>query len=338
MRRLIDHLQRAQAVHRANGERGAVAVITAVSLVALLGFAAISIDVGMLYQERAELQSGADASALAIAQDCAVGRLACDMPTDSAQALADANATDDAAAVAAATVDKAAQQVDVRLATGDETGVGSLSLAFARVLGHDSATVGASSGAQWGAVKKGPAQLSIAFAQCEVDAHFDGNPVVIGMQDNKNSQACPSGTNGSAGGFGWYKLAKNDNDPACGATVAVSVVVAADTGANLPTLCDEILAQIKSGARDDILLFPVYNTVTGSGAGAEYTITSWVAFEVLGWKFASNEEYNFPVCTTGAQSCNKGIYGKFVKYVTLDDYELSQQPPSNGLAVVRLTD
>lgn len=338
MRRLINHLRSARAIHRANGERGAVAVITAVSLVVLLGFAAISIDVGMLYQERAELQSGADASALAIAQDCAVGRIDCDTPTDTAQVLANANATDDAAAVAEATVNQAEQSVGVQLATGDETGVGSLSLAFARFLGQDSATVGASSGAQWGAVKKGPAQLSIAFAQCEVDAHFDGEPVVIGMQDNKNSEACPSGTNGSAGGFGWYKLAKNDNDPACGATVSVSVVVAADTGANLPSECDEILAQIKSGALDNVLLFPVYNTVTGSGAGAEYTITAWVAFEVLGWKFTSNEEYNFPVCTDGAKACNKGIYGRFVEYVTLDDYELSTQPPSNGLAVVQLTD
>ncbi|MGQ1796396.1 pilus assembly protein TadG-related protein [Kocuria oceani] len=313
-------------------------VFTAVALVVLLGFAALAIDVGMLYQERAELQSGADAAALAIAQDCAVGRADCSTPTDTAQALAEANATDDAAAVIKASVDMVAQSVDVNLATGDESGVGSLSLAFAWVLGNESATVGASSGAQWGAVQKGPAQLSIAFAQCEVDAKFDDGLVVIGMQDNKNSAACPSGTTGSAGGFGWYKLAKNDNDPACGADVSVSVVVAADTGANLPSVCDEILARIKSGALDNILLFPVYQNVSDTGANAEYTITAWVAFEVLGWKFTSNEEYNYPTCTDSSVSCNKGIYGRFVEYVTLDDYELSMQPPSNGLAVVKLTD
>lgn len=338
MRRLIDHLVEARSLHRADGERGAVSIITALSLVVLLGFAAIAIDVGMLYQERAELQSGADAAALAIAQDCAVNRADCATPTDTAQALANANAKDDAAAVAEASVDMAAQSVAVRLATGDESGVGSLSLAFARVLGQDSATVGASSGAQWGAVQKGPAQLSIAFAQCEVDAKFDGNPVVIGMQDNKNSAACPSGTTGSAGGFGWYKLAKKDSTPACGADVSVSVVVAADTGSNLPSACDEILAKIKSGALDNVLLFPVYEGFDGSGANAEYTITAWVAFEVLGWKFTSNEEYNYPACTGSSNSCNKGIYGRFVEYVTLDDYELSTQPPSNGLAVVELTE
>ncbi|MEF3122568.1 hypothetical protein [Kocuria flava] len=216
--------------------------------------------------------------------------------------------------------------------------MGSLSLAFARVLGQDSATVSASSGARWGAVQKGPAQLSIAFAQCEVNAKFDGNPVVIGMQDNKNSAACPSGTTGSAGGFGWYKLAKKDSTPACGADVSVSVVVAADTGSNLPSACDEILAKIKSGALDNVLLFPVYQNVTDTGANAEYTITAWVAFEVLGWNFTSNEKYNYPACTGSSNSCNKGIYGRFVEYVALDDYELSTQPPSNGLAVVELTD
>lgn len=338
MRRLIVHLQGGHALHQEDGERGAVAVITAFSLVILLGFAALAIDVGMLYQERAELQSGADASALAIAQDCAVARAACDTPTDTAQTLANANTKDGAAAVAEAIVNKAEQSVDVRLATGDETGVGSLSLAFARVLGHNSATVGASSGAQWGAVKKGPAQLSIAFAQCEVDAKFDDGFVVIGMQDNKNSQACPAGTNGSAGGFGWYKLEKNHKDPACGATVAVSVVVAADTGANLPSICEKVLIDLKNNNINKTLLFPVYNTVTGTGAGAEYTITAWVAFEVWGWNLPGTLPYEFPECKAKPTECNKGIYGKFVEYVTLDDYELSQQPPSNGLAVVELTD
>ena len=73
MRRLIDHVRRAREVHRANGERGAVAVMTAVALVVLLLFAALAIDVGLMYEERAQLQSSADAAALAVAQDCAAG-------------------------------------------------------------------------------------------------------------------------------------------------------------------------------------------------------------------------------------------------------------------------
>ena len=45
--------------------RGAVAVFVVVSLVTLLGFAALAVDVGRLYVARSELQSAADAAALA---------------------------------------------------------------------------------------------------------------------------------------------------------------------------------------------------------------------------------------------------------------------------------
>ena len=52
-------------------ERGAIAVLVALLMVVLLGFAAIAVDQGMLYAQKAQMQNGADAAALAIAQDCA---------------------------------------------------------------------------------------------------------------------------------------------------------------------------------------------------------------------------------------------------------------------------
>ena len=61
---------RAQAQRR---QRGAVAVIVALSALVLLGFAGMAIDVGRLYINRTELQSAADACALA-----AAGELTCD--------------------------------------------------------------------------------------------------------------------------------------------------------------------------------------------------------------------------------------------------------------------
>jgi Flp pilus assembly protein TadG len=56
-------------------ERGAVGVLVAVLFAGgvLLGLGAMVIDVGQLYQERAELQNGADAAALAVAKSCATG-------------------------------------------------------------------------------------------------------------------------------------------------------------------------------------------------------------------------------------------------------------------------
>ena len=51
----------------------------------MLGFAAIAVDVGALYAERARLQVAADAAAIAVAQDCSRGN--CGDMLATAQAL-----------------------------------------------------------------------------------------------------------------------------------------------------------------------------------------------------------------------------------------------------------
>jgi Flp pilus assembly protein TadG len=50
-------------------ERGAVFVFTALMMVVLLGFAALTVDVGFAYQQQRQVQNGADAAALGAAQD-----------------------------------------------------------------------------------------------------------------------------------------------------------------------------------------------------------------------------------------------------------------------------
>ena len=84
MQRMIDRLRR-----RAAGERGAAAVTLALLLVPLLGFAAIAVDIGSLYAEKARLQVAADAAAIAVAQDCSRGN--CGDMLATAQALITAN-------------------------------------------------------------------------------------------------------------------------------------------------------------------------------------------------------------------------------------------------------
>src|SRR5665811_2480716 len=86
---------------RLRGESGATAVIVALLMIPLFGFAAISIDVGGLYFERRQLQNGADAAALAIAQDCAKG--VCGDINATASDLAGKNANDNAANATATT-------------------------------------------------------------------------------------------------------------------------------------------------------------------------------------------------------------------------------------------
>jgi hypothetical protein len=39
-----------------------------------------------------------------------------------------------------------------------------------------------------------------------------------------------------------------------------------------------------------VLLFPIYETITGTGDNAEYVIVGWVAFHITGMNLAGNNE------------------------------------------------
>jgi Flp pilus assembly protein TadG len=65
----------------------------------LLGVAALVIDVGQLYQERAQLQDGADAAALAVAKSCILGTCTTSTALSTAQTYANENTTDGVAGV-----------------------------------------------------------------------------------------------------------------------------------------------------------------------------------------------------------------------------------------------
>ena len=87
-------------------DRGAVGVMVAILLAGgvLLGFATLTVDVGVLYTERQQLQSAADAAALGLANACARGRVDCDPVNGTGQlafaaGFANANVDDNAADV-----------------------------------------------------------------------------------------------------------------------------------------------------------------------------------------------------------------------------------------------
>jgi len=71
----VDCLARRLTALRDDGGRGAVGVLVAVMIGAgvLFGMGALVVDVGQMYENRAELQNGADAAALAVAKSCAQG-------------------------------------------------------------------------------------------------------------------------------------------------------------------------------------------------------------------------------------------------------------------------
>ena len=91
MRNLIASLARRITRQVRRDERGAIGVIVGmlIGFGVLTGMGAMVVDVGQLYQERAELQNGSDAAALGVAKTCALG--ACDPSV--AGTYADANAS-----------------------------------------------------------------------------------------------------------------------------------------------------------------------------------------------------------------------------------------------------
>lgn len=78
------------------GEDGAVAMLVAILLGTgvLLGIAAITMDTGSLLFERRQLQNGADAASLSLAQDCGLGSASCSPANASLAAMGNANAAD----------------------------------------------------------------------------------------------------------------------------------------------------------------------------------------------------------------------------------------------------
>lgn len=165
-----------------DNEDGAVLVFVAMILVVVIGFGSIAVDAGALYQEHRELQNGADAAVLALAQSCSQEEVitACaggmGDPDALAEYYADPNAEDD---MSEATVDLSLwgdNTVIVEtstVATGQ--GPGALSTKFARVFGIETANPTARAKAKWGSPVFGSlGTLPLVISACEYQKYVGG--------------------------------------------------------------------------------------------------------------------------------------------------------------------
>lgn len=340
-------------LNRDNHERGAVSVIVAILLVTLLGFTAIAVDVGVIYSERAQLQSGADASAIALAQKCArdATDAQCSTTSTLAGSLANQNALDGMSKVHSIQLDKTARTVSVTISAKETGGKdNSVSLFFANAIGIPSKEVGARSSAAWGSPKAGRTAFPLAFSICQVKDNIGGALQLL-QEHGKNANAdCNYGPSGAAvqGGFGWLV----QDAGKCGGTIDLAVSEGgSDPGNNAPGNCSTELnrwASEMAAGRDVIVLLPVFDKVTGTGAGAIYGMVSFAAFKVTGWKFSGDSSLpytyqNRASTTTGvtaATECRgecRGVIGKFVKYVSLADGYTLGPVDQYGATIARLT-
>lgn len=334
---------------KGDSERGGVAVLVAIVMTVLLGFAALAVDVGMLYSEKAQLRNGADAAALLIAQKCAKDPTDVECSTTSTQAssITSSNALDSLSNVESIILDTANRKVTVT-AGAQEAGKApnTVSLFFAKALGIATSEVNASSSVIWGSPAAGTTPFPLAFSVCQVSGMVDGSAQLLQNHSANNNPDCPLGPSGQTvpGGFAWIV-----QDPGvCGGSVDIEVNESgSDTGNDGPSNCDTILngwASELNAGRDVTVLLPVYYAVTGTGSGASYDLMAFAAFSVKGWKFrgGSSLPLTFRNRTdfAGSLACTgdcRGIIGKFIKYVSLSDgYRLGPVDPY-GATIVRMS-
>lgn len=311
-----------------NREKGAVSVIVAILLVTLLGFVALAVDVGNLYSEHAQLQSGADSAAIAIAQKCArdVSNANCSTTSALAGSLANQNALDGTSNVFSIQLDKTAHTVSVTT-SAKEPGApaNSVSLYFAKALGIPSKEVGARASAAWGNPSKGPAILPLAIAYCKLNIPSGGSQGAEQVLEQS-----VNGCGGIPGGFGWMQTtsSKCSITATAGASNNSGIWFASDTGASVPFSCT---AADFSQLNNQTVLLPLYDLATGTGSSGKYYIKGFAAFHVTGYQFASIG------WTSGAKVANKTIRGYFVKFVSLaEGFELGNTP-DYGASIVRLS-
>lgn len=301
-------------------ERGTVGVLIAILVAGgvLLGMGAVAVDVGRVYQGRAELQNGADAAALAVARSCAYGG-AC----TNAAGLAVSGSYVSGNASVLTTGTAAAGQVcgSGSLGTCTPTGAmvscpanpagsvnyvdvntaASVSPIFSEVLGFGSATVKACAQAEWGSAQLANT-IALTISVCQwysltqnggvpwntnVPVYLKGNGVV--------PCSGPAGSN-IPGGFGWLCITGsgsscngNSGSSNCQGIIDLATSTSySDPGTSPPSGCSQLLQQLVTSG--SVVYVPVFSTATGSGNGngggsnsGTYHIIGLAAFVVVGY-------------------------------------------------------
>jgi hypothetical protein len=317
-------------MQRLRNERGAVGVVVALLMVPLLGFAAVSIDVASMYAERQQLQTGADAGALAIAQDCGVGQ--CGSTGQTAQSFATQNL---AKASSTATVTSlTTSQVTV-------SNAGTKQHWFAPAMGASSSTLlTAAATVAWGSPTGGTAVLPLAFSLCEWKKQTGGGmpsgtaaKTIYLTKTSQSDAATPDCTGPSGnlvpGGFGWLTT----NPGTCKTTSSIGGILHSDPGNSVPSSCSTTDIEVVSSQGRTILL-PIFDAYYGTGSGATYRMYGYAAFKMTGYHFGGQFSSNPAPCNGNARC----ISGYFVRFVDISEaFTYGVGNPQLGASIVKFT-
>jgi Flp pilus assembly protein TadG len=307
--------------HRLSDERGATAVIFALLLVPMLGFAAIAIDIGSLYADRAELQTAADAAAIAVAQDCARGNCG-DMLT-TAKTLVVANLGEATASQPVLSNDPLSVSV---------TGSTPQKHWFAPVIGHDSTAVSATATVGWGGPSRGTAVLPLTFSWCSFKAQTGGGlPSTTTVQTVYLTKSTPDSCTGPSGnvlpgGFGYLQA----DASGCKTTSAINGQSISSTGNTPPSSC---APADFNGWLNQTVLLPIFDNSGLTGSNGWYHVYGYAAFRLTGFFFGGQYASSPKPCNGNARC----VSGYFTRFVELSDaWNYSPDAPQLGSSVLRL--
>jgi Flp pilus assembly protein TadG len=293
-------------MRRVNGERGVAVILVVLLMTALLGMAALVLDVGALTKERRELQNGADAAALAIAQECAGGTCPTTLAARStAQAIASRNAKDGTTTVDEVTIDTAIRSVTVVTSTRTADGGTVLPYRFAQVLtGQEGRTLHARATARWGPAARARV-LRLTMNLCDFNKVTNSGTellkqTAVVFHSDRDCSGSPSGKD-NPGAFGWLE------GSSCDATLReANAVVEVDPGNNAE--CDPFA----EGWVGETAFVPIFEATIGKGGKAIYTIKGFGAFHLTGYRFPGAQ---FPTANPPCKPPSTCIAGWFTQQV-----------------------
>lgn len=316
-------------MQRLNDDDGAIAVIVAVMFVVFLGMSVLVLDVGSLYWERRQLQNGADAAALAAAQDMVDGNGTA-VAYESARVYADSN-NRRGAFVGTPDFVVGSNSVAVTARSGNYTTASPPGAILAGVLGAVTPEVSATATASWGATSTGTT-IPIAFCEHAWDnltgadtssgppAHILRVGVPPGHLDSSVDCSNPGAGDPPPGGFGFL-----DADGQCLAQVDANDWMDGSNGNNpdiggsrpcgTNTFYELLYDAVESGSS---VLIPIFDYYENQGTHGRYHVVGFGGFVLEGYTVNGGPQHpvygrshNWSGSCPGSATCLRGYFAEF---------------------------
>ena len=309
-------------------DEGISMVLVGVLLAVLLALAGMAVDLGVVYAERRELRNGADAAALAVAEDCGRKTKPCDEATAQATAeqYADANAGDAASAVQSIdlTFNSATTgRVQVVTSAWDPAaGASGVRVPLLSLLGFNRVDVGGRAAAIFDHPASAIAPLPAIIDVCEffnAGGYGSGQTTLLYFLSPSSTDPAPAECPSNPaymdfpGGFAWLEP---NTGGSCAVALFSGTFAVSSTGEAVPVPECLSSAALRAAIYEQDILLPLFDEVRAQDK--EYRVFGFSAFHVTAYKLTSGATYAWPAgfkCPESpASTCLKGYFTSTTVY------------------------